>query len=75
MNRYTVWFTDEHSSENDGQLFDAPDPEKAALCFAEWRFSDMQHLDPGEVFVRDINTRELTIWRISHWTCFSASQT
>lgn len=66
MSDYRVWFDpyyEKRSSEaEDGEHYAAISAESAARQFAEERYSYMQHVDPGTVLVRDLETNEVTRW-------------
>lgn len=69
MSDFRVWFDPYYekrsSEEEDGKHFDAISAEDAAQQFAEERYSYMQHVDPGMVLVRDLETNEVTRWSIA----------
>lgn len=65
--KYRVWFDpyyDKYFVENDGMELEAISPETAVQAFAEARYRDYQHVDPGMVLVRDLETNEVTRWEV-----------
>ncbi len=66
---FRVWFDPIYSKRTteaeDGEEFEAISPDTAALQFAEKRYADYQQLDPGMVLVRDLETNEVTRWKIA----------
>jgi hypothetical protein len=65
--RYRVWLDphyDRHFLESDGVELEAISPDTAVQSFAEARYRDYQHVDPGMVLVRDLETGEVTRWSV-----------
>lgn len=68
MANYRVWFDPyyaKRSTEADGEEFEAISAESAARQFGEARYWVYQHVDPGMVLVRDLETKEVTRWRVA----------
>ena len=75
MRHYLVWRNYKYDMEEaDGAPLEAPSPEVAAVCFAEQLFSLFQHVDPGSVFVRDLETNEVTYWIVRAHVTVHASR-
>lgn len=63
MTLYRVWRDYKRDTEaEDGREYDTISPEVAAVLFGEEQYSELQHVDPGGVFVRDLETDEVTRW-------------
>ena len=66
--KYRVWFDpyyDKYFSEKDGEEYEAISPDTAVQAFAQVRYANYQHVDPGMVLVRDLETGEVTRWSVA----------
>lgn len=75
--KFRVWFDPlykKRETEDDGVEIETISAEVAAELFGEQRYSDMQHVDPGVVLVRDLETNELTRWDIAAQVVINAYQ-
>lgn len=59
MNKYTVWDANGYSEEESCKPFEAWDFDDAAERFAAKKFSDWDYPSQFELFVRDLETREV----------------
>jgi hypothetical protein len=75
---FRVWFDPiykkNESEAEDAISYEAISAESAAQKFAEERYSYMQHVDPGMVLVRDLETNEVTRWSIAVRISFVADK-
>lgn len=63
MPKFRVWRDYKRDTEaEDGEEYEAISAEVAAVKFGDRQFSELQHVDPGGVFVRDLETNEVTRW-------------
>lgn len=75
MAKYRVWLDYKSNTEaEDGKEYDTISPDVAAVLFGEERYSVMQHVDPGRVFVRDLETNAVSRWDISARVVVSAQR-
>lgn len=74
---FRVWidpYYDKTYSEADGEEYEAISAESAAQQFAEERYSRLQHVDPGMVLVRDLDTNEVSRWSIASRVVFAVDR-
>jgi len=66
MKQYRVWRDYKRDSESeDGEEYTASNAEDAARLFGENQFRDLQHVDPGGVFVRELETDTVSYFCLS----------
>lgn len=67
--KFRVWFDPYYAKRvteaEDGEEYEAISPDTAVQQFAERRYSNYQHVDPGMVLVRDLETNEVTRWSVA----------
>lgn len=70
MGMHRIWIDDgKHDEHHDGDDFDAPSSRDAVEAWASARYSALQHVDPGMVYVRT-PLGEIEAWDVSVVTSF-----